>query len=248
VSTAWMGRLNRAVQACRSRTSSAFMPVGSTVRIGFSPNDIPKNLPVGFWRCVPTSGTRSSCIMERLENDPNDLLNEATELTRRARERAPQDSFVLSVASLITGVRQEDELALELALRAKRGDPNHAFVRQCLSVAWSFSGKPGRAHDEAIAARSSRLAILTPPIYYLRNAYTAIGIGDTSRALVWALMAVHASPNFRAAHRVVAALQYASGNAPGAETSLQALRRLEPDFSLDLMASDTYPVDTLTGC
>ncbi|QPH54509.1 hypothetical protein [Pontivivens ytuae] len=188
---------------------------------------------------------RHTMVMERLTRTSSDALEEASEMMRYAREAAPFNQFILAVDSLIHGARGEDELALELALEARRLDPNHAFVRKSLSVALSFSGHPKAAHEEAIAAGRNQMSPLAPAFFELRKAYTAIGINDAAGALRWAKAAIQRAPDLRAAHRVVAALQYADGNVKEAEASLLRLRTLEPDFSLDLMASDSYPVDSL---
>lgn len=188
---------------------------------------------------------RHTLVMERLTRDPGLVLTEAEELIRKAMEAAPHNQFVMAVASLIMGVLARDDLALALALDAKRQDPNNAWVRQCMSVALSFAGHPEDAHREAQAARANQLSVISPALFDLRNAYTSIGIGDRAGALRWATAAVQRSPDLRAAHRVVAALQFAEGLIGEAETSLRTLKRLEPDFTLDLMASDSYPVDSL---
>lgn len=188
---------------------------------------------------------RHTLVMERLSGDPGLVLDEAEALIRRAMEAAPHNQFILAIASLIMGVLEQDDFALQLAQEAKRQDPNNAWVRQCMSVALSFAGHPEDAHREAQAARANQLAVISPALFDLRNAYTSIGIGDRVGALKWAMAAVQRSPDLRAAHRVVAALQYSEGQIGEAEASLRALKRLEPDFSLELMASDSYPVDSL---
>jgi tetratricopeptide (TPR) repeat protein len=188
---------------------------------------------------------RHTLIMERLGSDPERLRDEAQQMVRQAIERAPQSGLVLALGSLITGLNGDDALAMDLAHSAERADPDHSLVRHCLSSAFSFSGQADAAHHAALAARKSRMAVLTPSIMYLRNAYSAIGIGDHEQALKCAEMAIQSAPDFRAAHRVVAALRFALGNEAGALHSLQRLKVLEPDFSLDLLESDTYPVDTL---
>jgi hypothetical protein len=42
-------------------------------------------------------------------------------------------------------------------------------------------------------------------------------------------------------------LRYHLRDEEGARAALWALKQIEPDFSLDLMASDTYRVDSLRG-
>ena len=65
-------------------------------------------------------------------------------------------------------------------------------------------------------------------------------------AAIHHLEAVHRfAPDNRPALRFLAALRYAVKDQVGARDALRALQRLEPDFSLDLMGSDGYPVDTL---
>lgn len=202
------------------------------------PADTPVRLAYRAW-------LRHTMVMERLTRTPGDALEEANEMMRYAREAAPFNQFILAVDSLIHGARGEDELALELALEARRLDPNHAFVRKSLSVALSFAGRPEDAHQEAMAAGRNQMSPLAPAFFDLRKAYTAIGINDAAGALRWAKSAVQRAPDLRAAHRVVAALQYSEGNIAMAEASLLRLQALEPDFSLELMASDNYPVDSL---
>lgn len=188
---------------------------------------------------------RHNQMIERFVDDPLACLDEADRLAHHAVELSPNDPLSLAVASQTSGLVYGDEFALELARKAKQADPDHAFVRQSLSVALSFTGYAEKAHDEAIAARCNRMASLAPSLFYIRNSKTAIGIGDRQAALRWAVLAIQTAPEFRAAHRVVAALAYHDGQEELALRSLKALERLEPDFSLDLMESDEYPVFTL---
>ena len=188
---------------------------------------------------------RHTLLLERLDPDRGRLLDEADEMARRALQIAPHSSLVLALTSLVAGLRTDDELALDLARRAVEVDPLDAMARQCASVAWSFAGRPVEAHREARLARGSRLATLAQPLFDLRTAYTSIGLGDRDGALRLARTAVQAAPDFRAALRVVAALEYAAGHEDRASDCLSRLRALEPDFSLDLMGSDAYPVDSL---
>lgn len=147
-------------------------------------------------------------IMERLDPNEAAVRGEADRLAREALQQAPQNALVLAMASLIAGVQHQDSLALELAQQACRADPDHAMARHGLSVAFSFNGDPKAAHREAMRVNENRMSILTPSIAYLRNAYTSIGVGDREQALRWSEMASGVDPDFRAAHRVVAALRY----------------------------------------
>ena len=188
---------------------------------------------------------RHTRVLERLCVDPEAELDAAWELGRRALELAPQGALGLAVGSLVAGLRDEADFALELAAAARRAAPDDPLVRHATSVALSFAGTPREAFAEATRALESRLAALAPQVHVLRRAYAAIDLGDLSEALRCTRAALNLVPTYRAALRLSAALEYHAGREAEALASLQALQRLEPDFSLDLMASDAYPVDTL---
>ncbi|MEM9582847.1 MAG: hypothetical protein AAGA08_07000 [Pseudomonadota bacterium] len=188
---------------------------------------------------------RHTMIMERVTEHRDHALDEADEMVTRAMEKAPHDPFTLSVRSLISGLKDHEELAVEYAQRAVHADRRNAFARQALSVALSFSGYQREANEAALSARESRMIVISPAIYFLRCAYTALGVGNEKDALSYAKMAHGTAPEFRPALRVMAALCFRQGDEAGAVSCLTKLRELEPDFTLDLMADDSYPVDTL---
>jgi len=188
---------------------------------------------------------RHTMIMERVTEHTDASLDEANEMISKALERAPYDPFILSVRSLISGLQDQDELALDYAQRAIQSDQKNAFAQHCLSVALSFSGYPQEANEAALMAKSSRLAVISPAIYFLRYAYTALGVGNEKEALRYAKMAHGTAPNFRPALRVIAALSYREQNEDVAVKHLNLLRLAEPDFTLDLMAQPDYPVHSL---
>lgn len=188
---------------------------------------------------------RHTLLMERMVGSPADMIAEASDLARRAMAIQPQESPVLAVASLFAGIRGEDDVALDLAQRAERIDPANSFSRHAYSVALSFAGKPLEAFRQSFISRQGHMAMIAPALYHLRCAYAALGVGKQHEALKLAKMARDFAPDLRAAQRVVSALAYELGDIETARDSLWKLKELEPDFSLDLMASDAYPVDTL---
>lgn len=188
---------------------------------------------------------RHTMLMERVTEHSDASLDEANEMISKALERAPYDPFTLSVRALISGLQDQDELALDYAQRAIQSDQKNAFAQHCLSVALSFSGYPEEANAAALMAKSSRLAVISPAIYFLRYAYTALGVGNEKEALRYAKMAHGTAPNFRPALRVIAALSYREHDEDVAVKHLNLLRLAEPDFTLDLMAEPDYPVDSL---
>ncbi len=188
---------------------------------------------------------RHTMIMERVTDHAQTALEEAEEMVSKALERAPYDPFTLAVRSLISGLNGQDELALDYARRAVQSDQKNAFAQHCLSVALSFSDFHQEADHAAMSAQSSRLAIISPAIYYQRCAYTALGIGNEREALRYAKMAHGAAPNFRPALRMIAALSFKEHKEDVALKHLELLRSAEPDFTLELMGQDDYPVDSL---
>ena len=188
---------------------------------------------------------RHNMIIERVTDHTDAALEEANEMISKALERAPYDPFVLSVRSLISGLYDHSELALDYAQRAIRSDSKNAFAQHCLSVALSFSGHQREANEAAIKAKSSRLAVISPAIYFLSYSCTALGVGNEKEALRYAKMAHGTAPNFRPALRIIAALSFREQNEDAAIKHLNLLRLVEPDFTLDLMAQPDYPVDSL---
>lgn len=53
------------------------------------------------------------------------------------------------------------------------------------------------------------------------------------------------APDNRPALRFLSAIRYELGDEKGARDALLQLKKLEPDFTLELMGSDSYPVDSL---
>ena len=98
---------------------------------------------------------------------------------------------------------------------------------------------------QARAGLDQALSSLNPANWHLGIGVAMMRAGDLSAATRH-LEAVHRfAPDNRPALRFLAALRYAQRDEEGTVRALLALRRLEPDFSLDLMSSDGYPVDSL---
>ena len=81
----------------------------------------------------------------------------------------------------------------------------------------------------------------------MRCCITAMRCGLFEEASRYAQAAHELSPNFKPPLRFLAALRFHFGDEAGATDALRELKRLEPDFSLELMASEDYPVASLRG-
>ena len=188
---------------------------------------------------------RNTMLLERFAADPEDLLLEATEFATRAMELDPQNAVALSVGAMIAARNRNVDLALDLAIQAEHADADNPLARYSLSTALSEAREDERAFQEAIKARAGPMTALSPATWLMRCAVTAVRAGRLDEALRFSKMAHGHSPDYRPPLRFMAALEFKRGNETEAARALNMLHAIEPDFSLDLMASDSYPVATL---
>ena len=188
---------------------------------------------------------RYTLIIERQGGDPRILLDEADALARKAREAAPGDPVVLSVAALMASWRGQVAGALDLARLACRMAPGHDLAQLALSQALNDAGRDSDALIAAMRAGNGPLAVLGQASWRLRLAVAQIRTGRLTEAEASASAALAHAPDCRPALRMLAALRHHRGDEAGAAEALDTLRRAEPDFSLLLMASPEYPVTTL---
>ncbi|WP_304617044.1 SARP family transcriptional regulator [Paracoccus sp. (in: a-proteobacteria)] len=205
-------------------------------RLAASPGPVPQALRAFL---------RYTLIIERQGGDPRILLDEADALARQAREAAPCDPVVLSVAALMASWRGQVSGALDLARLACRMAPGHDLAQLALSQALNDAGRDSEALVAALRAGTGPLAVLGPASWRLRLAVAQIRTGRLAEAEDSASAALAHAPDCRPALRMLAALRHHRGDEAGAVSALEALRRAEPDFSLPLMASPDYPVTTL---
>jgi Flp pilus assembly protein TadD len=188
---------------------------------------------------------RNTLLLERFAENPDETRAEATEMTMRAIELAPQSATVLSVASMIAMRNRRFELSADLAERATRIDATNPFAKHSLSASLSFLGQHQAAHDEAMRLVREPLRELSPASWPMACAVTATRLGRFDEALRYARLAHDYAPLYRPPLRFLSALQFHLGNELEAAAALEKLRQIEPDFSLELMASKSYPVATL---
>lgn len=188
---------------------------------------------------------RYTLIIERQSRDPRALLDEAEELAHHARDAAPGDPIVLSVASLMQSWRGHVAGALDLARLACRVAPGHDMAHLALSQALSDAGRNSDALMAGLRAGTGPLAVLGQASWRMRLAVSQIRLNRLAEAEASAEIALAHAPDCRPALRVLAALRYHRRDEAGAATALATLREAEPDFSLPLMASPDYPVTTL---
>ncbi len=188
---------------------------------------------------------RHTLVCERLAEDPARLSDEAEDFALRARALAPNNPVVLAVASLSASWRRDAVGALELAQAACRTDPDNELACHALAEALSGVGRDQEALEAIERGARGALAELGQASWLMRRAQVLVRLGrfgdaENSAAAAFAFAADH-----RPALRLLAALRHHRGDRAGAADALRHLRRIEPDFSLELMAHPDYPVQAL---
>lgn len=193
------------------------------------------------WRAY----VRHQMLLERLTADPDGTRAEAGDMIVRAQAVAPHNATVLSVAALLALWDHKPSFAFELLQLALRQNPTHALAHFAMPGALADLGQDQEAYRRADDALQVRFAFPNRSMWLFRNAMALLRLGRFGEALSDVDAAAGFAPEFRPALRAQAALRFHLGDEAGAVAALRQLRRLEPDFSLELMASDAYPVATL---
>jgi len=136
--------------------------------------------------------------------------------------------------------RFDDSLAeFETALRL---NPNFALAQAYYGLSLSYSGRRWREADEA-ARRALRLSPRDPysPVYMGIAAYAQFLGANYDEAIRLSREALRQRSDFVGAHRVLTAAAGMTGDTVTAATSLQELRRTQPNISLAWIA-DNMPI------
>lgn len=188
---------------------------------------------------------RNTLAFERLTDDPIVNIEEAQEYSKKAREISPLNATVAAVSSFVESYLYNRETAKELARQAIALDNQNPLARLSYSRSLYDMGLFEEASNEAEASLNHPFSNLNPA-----NWHVEIGLALTKQRRYAAAVrhleiANHHAPDNRPALRFLSALRYQLGDERGAIRALQQLKDLEPDFTLELMASDHYPVDSL---
>jgi tetratricopeptide (TPR) repeat protein len=189
---------------------------------------------------------RVVAILERMPGVQEHAGQEAVALIDEALRDDPSNPMIAAIAAEVAlHVEGRPEKAMTLAEQAVARDPANPLIRSNYAQALAFRGETRRAHTEALTAL--KLAAGHPRIasWHMRCCVTAVRRGLYKDALRFARTAHELSPTFKPPLRFLAALCFHLGDETGAATALAKLKALEPDFSLDLMASPDYPVASL---
>ncbi len=188
---------------------------------------------------------RTTQVFERLVPDPERSIQEAQEFATKAREADPYSATALAVGSVVEGYMNHGQVSFWLAQQAVQADARNPLARYAYSQALTDLGRHKEAHREARAGLAEALSVLNPATWQLRMGISLTRLGRFAEAEQRFDAVQQFAPENRPSLRFLAALRYHRHDEPGALAALQALRRNEPGFSLDLMGSDSYPVATL---
>jgi DNA-binding SARP family transcriptional activator len=196
----------------------------------------------GAWR----AHIRVAMLIERTAPDPAATAAEAIEFAARAFSAAPHHPVVIAAAAEVAlNVENRPHKAAELATRAVARNPANPFARRVLALALAATGEVARADEEA--ALALRLAEGCPnrASWHLVRGIAALRAGRFDEAERHVQTAHELAPAMKPPLRFLAPLRLRRGDEAGAAEALQALRALEPDFTLALLASEDYPAASL---
>ena len=188
---------------------------------------------------------RTTQVFERLVPDPRDSIRQAQEFATRAREADPSRATALAVGSVVEGYLNHGQVSFWLAQQAVQMDARNPLARYAYSQALTDLGHHDEAHREAQAGLAEALSVLNPATWQMRMGIALTRLGRFEQAEQRFDAVQQFAPENRPSLRFLAALRYHRRDEAGALSALQALRKVEPGFSLDLMGSDSYPVATL---
>lgn len=188
---------------------------------------------------------RHTMLLERLSRNPAEDEELAADMAARARELSPGNPTALGVNAMVAAWRGQFETSFDMARHAIAIDDENPIARLAYSSALTSIGHHREAEAEASAAHMSALSELGPAAWVLRRAIAATRIGDLRAAERYFATTHGYAPENRPALRFLSAIRYELGDEQGAQKALQQLKKLEPDFTLELMGSETYPVDSL---
>ncbi|MGB0499021.1 MAG: hypothetical protein ACPGID_11835 [Rubricella sp.] len=189
---------------------------------------------------------RDTLLIERITPHPEDVAEEAIAFAREAMELDPWNSTVLGTASKIA-VQIENKVhgGLELAKRAVTVNRANVLSWEALATAKARLGLFDEAHRAALQAQ--KLGAMLHHRYWwdMMCCLTAAVSGRYEEAIRYGEIARDLAPRFRPPLRYLAALYWHRGDRRRAFEHLEALKKLEPDFTYSMLADEDYPIASL---
>ncbi len=203
----------------------------------------PKSSYLGWLLFI--SATR---LGERRVGHSGAFYDQVHDYARRAEESDPYNPITLALtAHAYSFILRDYQYALDLADRAVAANPSLAIARDLRALTLGYLGEVERGYEDAVIARKLGGP---PPYRYCIDTTCCIlstlrgrfdeGIGHGRRVLAQ-------QPNYLPALRYTASCQGYLGRDQEAYGTLQRIRELEPDFSLELLHDRDYPIAGVLG-
>ena len=188
------------------------------------------------WRSM----VRLDEVMEFRETDPL-RQSEALDFAVEAAKLAPDNSAVLAMSSEVTLFLTGDiDMASYYANRAIDLDDQEPEALAAVGRTLSFDGKDAQAHRFALAAQHHAQGSLYSSEWDMMAGIAKIRIGDMAGAYDMILACHRKMPFGRHALRYLTVLSILDERPADASRYAERLRRLEPDFNVDLLRG-SYP-------
>ena len=185
--------------------------------------------------------------IERHQGDLGTLRQSGRYFCQTALELEPRNSWVLALAAnthlFLLG---EALTSLEYAERAVVLGPANPMAWWAVSSARLYCGDAQRAYAEAVRGRN--LAARSPHRFWwdLQQFASAMMLGRTQEAISLLESCVGQRSTFRPPLRYLAALRATGGEELRARSAVNALSRMESDFSVDRLLQDRdYPASLI---
>jgi tetratricopeptide (TPR) repeat protein len=173
-------------------------------------------------------------------------LDEAMGFGQQALLTAPDHPVVLALTSQ-TVLRMTGDLdaAHHLATRAVEQGDDNPYALDALCQTLIIQRRYDEANQVALRARRSAAGLPHSFSWDLLACFTALSVGDTAGAFDLALTCHRKMPFYRPALRYLTALSFLTNRPDEANRFADQLRKLEPDFKVQLLLNESYPIGTL---
>lgn len=201
----------------------------------------PRGLYLG-WRAF----LRNTAFFQHRTSDIFDDGTGAEEFSLEAMRQAPEDALVQAFSAQLDYVNQGNLVApLLKAQRAVEIDRSDPLARALLSNALTVNGRLSEGYE--VALQSISLAAGSRYEFYFHHfaCMAATAAKSYESAIGHARASVSYMPDFVSPRRYEVALARHLGDRRGLKRAVQAMRRMEPDFSVETLLDPTYPVNTL---
>lgn len=190
---------------------------------------------------------RQIMAVERIDGDWDTMRDEADEFACRALEMSSSNPLVLALVSQIRTMLDDDgAVGYQLAREALNASPNNGFALAAMSGA---SLRLGRYIDALqYAENGAKLGANTvfSGWWHALAGLSAMALGRIEESLTHYQIAHVRAVKFRSPMRHLYFMYLANGEHDKAARVLRNLKRVEPDFSVNLVRDDpSYPISTL---